>query len=97
MRWWPTAPLGGTSAPTLAEGSTVGEPTGTVIDDHDRQWRGRCCHKRRFEYRLMVRRRDPRGSRRVAREFGRTFESMWVKIKNIAACLRASRKYQNLI
>ncbi|MGB9318386.1 MAG: hypothetical protein WCB62_25705, partial [Pseudolabrys sp.] len=25
---------------------------------------------------LMVRRRDPRGSRRVAREFERTFESM---------------------
>ena len=37
----------------------TGEPTGTATDDHERQWRGRCCHKRRLENRLMVRRRDP--------------------------------------
>ena len=42
-----------------AEGFRFGEPTGTAIDDHEWQWRGRCCHKRRLEYRLMVRRRDP--------------------------------------
>jgi len=33
----------------------LGEPTGTAIDDHERQWWGRCCHKRRPENRLMVR------------------------------------------
>jgi hypothetical protein len=39
--------------------SGSGEPTGTAVDDHERRWRGRCCHKRRLENRLMVRRRDP--------------------------------------
>jgi hypothetical protein len=35
-------PQGGTPAPTCAEGSDVGEPTGTAIDGHERQWWGRC-------------------------------------------------------
>jgi len=69
--WWPTAPLGGKPAPTLSrrfQGSgSQRVPLLMII-----RWR-RCCHKRRLEYRLMVRRRDPWGLRRVAREFGRTF------------------------
>ena len=60
----------------LAEGLRFGEPTGTVIDDHERQKRGRCCHKRRREYRLMVRGRDPKGSRLRGSQVRRTFESM---------------------
>jgi hypothetical protein len=55
--------------PDLSRRFQVRGANGTAIDDHERQWWGRCCHKRRLEYRLMVRRRDPRGSRRVAREF----------------------------
>jgi hypothetical protein len=40
---WPVAvPRAGTPAPTCAEGSDVGEPTGTAIDGHERQWWGRC-------------------------------------------------------
>src|SRR5262249_49064954 len=40
----------------------------------------------------MVRRRDPRGSRRVAREFEELSSQCKAKAKNIAACLRASRQ-----
>jgi len=56
--------------------SGFGEPAGTAIDDHERQWRGRCCHKRRLEYRLMVRRCDPKGPHRRGPRVRRTFESM---------------------
>src|SRR5262245_53071874 len=43
----------------------------------------------------MVRRRDPRGSRRVAREFEELSSQCKVRIKNIAAGLRASRQCQD--
>ena len=65
----------------------LGEPTGTAIDDHERQWWGRCCHKRRPENRLMVRGRDPYGSRQRGPRVRRTFESMLRSRNNIAARL----------
>ena len=48
----------GGRAPALALSRrlrTPREPTGTALDRHEVKWQGRCCHKRRLEYRLMVR------------------------------------------
>ncbi len=73
----------------------LGEPTGTAIDDHERQWWGRCYRKRRPENRLMVRRRDPFGSRQRGPRVRRSVESMLRSRNNIAARLRASRQYQS--
>ena len=56
--------------------SDCGEPTGTAIDGHEALMAGRCCHKRRLENRLMVRRRDPQGSRQRGPRVRRTFESV---------------------
>ena len=49
----------------------LGEPTGTAIDGHERQWWGRCCHKRRPENRLMVRQ-----VRSLAPSVAREFEEL---------------------
>ena len=51
----------GGRAPALALSRrlrTPREPTGTALDRHEVKWQGRWCHKRRLEYRLMVRRRE---------------------------------------
>jgi len=43
---------------------------------------GRCCHKRRLENRLMVRRRDPQGLRRRGPRFEELSGQWKVKIKS---------------
>ena len=91
----------GGRAPALALSRrlrTPREPTGTALDRHEVKWQGRCCHKRRLEYRLMVRRRDPKGLRRRGPRVRKNFRSLCrVKIKNIAARLRACGNIKVLI
>jgi hypothetical protein len=73
----------GGRAPALALSRrlrTPREPTGTALDRHEVKWQGRCCHKRRLEYRLMVRRRDPKGLRRRGPRVRKNFR-VNVKVK----------------
>ena len=73
----------GGRAPALALSRrlrTPREPTGTALDRHEVKWQGRCCHKRRLEYRLMVRGVIGKACVGVAREVERTFE-VNVKVK----------------
>src|SRR5262249_36660592 len=68
--------LGRPPRPDLSRRFQVRGANGTAIDDRERQWRGRCCHKRRREYRFIGGRRDPRGARPVAPECARTVAAM---------------------
>ena len=86
--WWHpvVGPEGGTPAPTLSRrfrgSGSQRVPLSTVMNANGGADAG---HKRRLENRLMVRRRDPYGSRRRGSGVRRTFESMLRSRINIAA------------
>src|SRR5262245_51897726 len=94
--WWHpvVGPQGGTPVPTLSRrfrgSGSQRVPLSTVMDANGGADAG---HKRRLENRLMVRRRDPHGSRQRGPRVRRTFESV---LRSRSILPRASGHHGNI-